>query len=209
MFAKLFGKNKKVERPSLCHPKDLRVGDLFELGLCPISELSGKTFTVIEANTLDYGDGLQTAFLISADRQKYGLSVISNNQSESLSFSKLIGHGEIGQLFGLDSFGTLFEDDMNGSLATQTISAELGDWAIKGDYFRTVNALKGYFEKGDHRLNLNNKQAVEFDYYQLVGVKSIFSIEVEVYDGDETEVYICRNLPMHTIDKLWPQKANG
>ncbi len=209
MFSKLFGKDKKAARPSLNHPKDLRAGDLFELGLCPISEISGKTFTILEANTLDYGDGLEIAFVISADRQKYGLSVISDDEGERLSFSKLIGHSEIDQLFGLDSFASLFDDDMGGGLAIQTISAALSDWAIEGDYFRTVDALKGYFEKGDHRLNLNSKRAAEFDYYQLVGANSDYSIEVEVYDGDETEVYICRNLPMHTIDKLWPQDASG
>lgn len=205
MFSKLFGK-KKAERPILSHPKDLRVGDLLEIGLCPISELNGQTFTIIEANTLDYGDGLQIAFLMRSHGQNYGLYVNSNDEGESLNFSKLIKRADVEKIFTVEVFGQAFEEGCAGSYPVVGRPSQLEDWLDAECYYKTVDALKGYFEKGDHRLEKNSGNVEEFDFYEMQGSNPAFGIEIEAYGGDETEVYVTRNLPMHSIDKLWPQE---
>ena len=207
MFSKIFGKKKKAERPSLTHAKDLRVGDLFEMGLCPIAELSGKNFTVLEANTLDYGEGVETAFIITSDRQKYGLSIAENDQGEKLSFSKLIQREQVAAVFGLEAFGAIFEEGTAGDYRVQEHPTDLANWLDEKCYYKTIDALKGYFEKGDHRFGQNKSRAEEFDYYELEGSNNDFGLEIEVYEGDETEVYLSRSLPLHTIDRFWPQDA--
>ncbi len=54
---------------------------------------------------------------------------------------------------------------------------------------------------------MNRNRADEFDYYELEGSNENFSVEIEVYEGEETEIYVCRSLPLHTIDKLWPKDS--
>lgn len=206
MFSKIFSRKKGGgnDRPPLEHPKDLRVGDLFEMGLSPISELNNKTFKVIEANTLDYGEGLETAFIITAEGQKYGLYLSSDDEGESLQFSKLIKRSDVAKIFGLEVFGDIFEEGTSWNSPVNDVPSALEDWIDMQGYYKSTDALKAYFEKGDHRFDLNKSRAEEFDYYDLKGSGGAFSIEVEVYDGDETEVFACRNLPLHSIDKLWP-----
>lgn len=207
VFSKLFGGKKEADnvRPPLEHAKDLRVGDMFEMGISAITELNNKTFEVIEANTLDYGEGLETSLVVKADGQKYGLYLVEDDEGESLQFSKLLRRTEVGQIFDLEIFGQVFDEGTNWTGGTQTVPSSFTDWIDPEGYVKTVDALKGYFQEGDHRLGKLDSRAEEYDYYELEGRDHHFSVEIEVYDADETEVYACRRLPTYSIDKLWPK----
>lgn len=207
VFSKLFGSKKEANtiRPPLEHARELRTGDMFEMGISAISELNSKTFEVIEANTLDYGEGLETSLVVKADSQKYGLYIVEDDEGESLQFSKLLRRKDVGLIFDIEIFGQVFDEGTGWTGDTQAISDALTDWIDPKGYVKTVDALKGYFQEGDHRLGKLDSRAEEYDYYELEGRDHNFSIEIEVYDAEETEVYACRLLPTYSIDKLWPK----
>lgn len=207
MLRKLFGKKKGAEdtRPPLEHPKDLRLGDLLEMGLCPVPDLSGKTFEVTEVNTVDYGDGLEATFTLVADGQKFGLSVESDDEGEQLVFTKLLRRDHVLTVFDGEQFGQVFDEGTNWSSKVMACPPGYAGWLDENSYKETIDAIQGYFQKGDHRDGPLSSREEQFDFYELEGSDHRFTIEIEVYDGDETEVYACRALPFHNIERLWPK----
>ena len=201
MFSKLFGK-KKAERPALEHVRDLRVGDMIEFGLSDIDDISGQTFKVSQVNSVDYGDGIQPSMTLTSGRLSLGFEVVDENGEEYLQFSKLVKSKDVLKIFDGDQFGHVFNEGANSTCTVISKPEHLVDWIGNGDYRESADAIQSSYYKGDCRFDQH--QNVEyFDYYELEGDDG-YSVDIEVYDGGETEVYLTRQLPMHIIEELWP-----
>lgn len=201
-FQKTFG--KKEERPALTHPADLRKGDLITFAVTPLDVLSMAQATVEAVQTLDYGEGEERSFLLRVNNLAIGLSIPEDEEGmASLQISRKLKREEVLTLFDGDAFGAVFEEGAAPALVVQACPDGLTQWIDPESYRETVDCLTAIFYEADRKMG-ETGYPTNFDYYELVGKDSDFRIEIEVYDGGDTEVYACRRIPLHSIDSLWP-----
>ena len=193
------------------HPRDLQIGDIVKFRYLPQKELSNEQFEITQINTYDYKDRNFTEFVLWGDsRNSLFMAVDETGDETFLSISKKITRDVVEQLFDLDEFSLLFDDESNNEIHPISEPAAMLGWMGK-QYIQEVYAERGYFHKGDYR-NKQIPQAADegddFDYYMAIDNTRKYVVEAEVYDGGETDVIISVRLPIDSIEEMWP-KANG
>ncbi len=208
MFGKWFGKKAAPER-QIQSPLELQVGDMIQLNdsFALPAELRGKMLQVTEVNTQEFERQHGPEFILKGDLQ--GLVYLSLDQDDELElcFSRRISRDQVDALFGLDAFGTLFEEPGEAQLDAKAV-AELDGW--HGDhYVQDSYAVMGYFHRQDYRGSqppaYEGRDAGEpFEYYGLGSPDERYRVEVEVYEGGETDVSLTLVRPLSDIRGYFP-----
>lgn len=209
LFKKWFG--KETEQPRvLNHPKDLMPGDLLQFSdsFSLPKQLRGQTFQVAEVNTYQFQREYETEFTLKGDDRELFYMTVSGGVSPVVSISRRIHRGIVEQLFDLDQFAGIFEEHEQTTLPLQQPVDEYSGW-LSDIYHQEIFAETGYYVKGDHRTNgvsydANNEDE-SFDYYSLISPDEKAAIELEVYDGGETEVCLTIWLAIEDVKDMWPQ----
>ncbi len=202
------GGKKDAEVTPLEHPSGLKKGDVIEFGITPLSALTRMSAVVTAVDTVDYGEGPEEALTIDAAGQAIGLYIENDEGTEVIVASIKLKREQVLSIFDGDAFGAVFEEGSGTTLSVKQIPQELAEWIDPGAYTEIADSLPSTFQSGDHRRNENTGRTLTFDYYELEGANSDFAIEIEVYDGGETEVYASRSMPLHVIDALWPSAGS-
>ena len=109
------------------------------------------------------------------------------------------------KIFNLDEFSKIFESK-GTTLLAKDIS--IVDGFIAEEYTQTVIAERGYYYEGkDFRGSQPSSLEGEgepFDYFCLVSKRGTHAVEIEVYEGGETEVYLTLYRDASDIKELWP-----
>ncbi len=200
MFGWLFGRKKQGERPALTRPDDLQKGDMVEFDFSDMSDISGKSFLVESVNQCNYGGGNEPSLVIFHQRTYLGLSVIRDGDVPMLCLSKRIQRSDVEKCFDMTAFGQIFDEGYTKDINIRDNGNFIG-WIKDGYYHENTDCIAAKFidERG---------RTEPFDFYELRSVNdSLYSVEIEVYDG-ETEIYLCRLLPMHVIRGLWPKDTH-
>ncbi|PCK10055.1 MAG: hypothetical protein COA42_00185 [Alteromonadaceae bacterium] len=208
MLGKFFNKKKERAR-RLEHPRDLRVGDILELkprSILP-EELQGASLTVKSVCAYEYSDGLVTEFaLIAESAKQYSMSFESGDDGDELCFSHKLSHQQVLQCFDEDSFGGLWSDE-HVSFDSRQPEGALGDWIAKG-YRQTVKEATAYFYDKDKRgsavSEYLDKDAQELRYHECEGEPDQFSLNVEIWEDGETDVFALVSVPLNVIEEMWP-----
>jgi len=200
--------NKAISVRTLDHPKDLGLGDIVKFGFLPQEDLSNKRLEVIEVNTYDFRGETSTSFTLKSETGAVvWLTVTNEDGEEYLSISKKVNRAEVTQTFLDEDFGQVFNEGVGLKLARQEETRDLTNWTAD-TYIKTEDCSKGYFHKGDYRertLPKYEDESESFDFYLLENTTEEFFIEIEIYEGGDTEVYMGVYLDLSSIDELWPK----
>ncbi|NKF49552.1 hypothetical protein G3R49_03015 [Shewanella sp. WXL01] len=209
----LFGKKQAPER-TLSNPNELLKGDMVTLddSFALPSQLRGQQLKVEAIHTYEYQRSQQCEFLLRGAEGSAIFMAYVQDDDPYLSFSIKITRADVEQLFDLDEFAQLFEEPGNATLHTNELSAELDDlfgrWLAQS-YHQQEFAQFGYFHREDYR-NLkppqdeNGKRGDAFESYNLVNGDDTHAIDVEVYEGGETEVMLTLYRPLSDVRDYWP-----
>lgn len=206
LIRKIFPANRPASR-ALTRPNDLHIGDILTFGLLPQPSLSGKNFQVTGIDTYDFKQGSFPVFTLEGDSgQAVYLSERNNEGERYLSIRRKINRATVDTVFGLENFSLIMDDSGIDTLDTQTQPATYEGW-LASDYHKVIDCRSGYRHTGDYRTKAIPQYEDEsngLDYYQLLDKSEHSGIEIEVFDNDETDVYLVIHHPLSAIDALWP-----
>ena len=210
-FKSLFSKAEAPTR-ELTQPDDLVIGDMITLddsfALPP--QLKGKQLKVEAVNTYEFERSRTTEWqLKGVDNQAIFLT-LDKDDEVYLAFSLKIARDKVEQLFDMDSFSDIFDEPGEAQLTVlddQPFKA-LSQWLGK-QYRQTTFAEFGYYHPKDLRKSQPSEYQGEnhgepFESYQLIDDTENYAVEVEVYEGGETEVSLILYRPVTDIREYWP-----
>ena len=213
MFGKWFTKEEEKVR-SLEHPRDLQVGDMLQMldSFALPAALKGQTLTVVAVNSYQYEHGDDYEFVLKGSHKSALFLTVEEEDGEtSVNFSIKIQRGDVDALFDLDQFAHIFEE---GDLATITRQSDIDTFErwVTDTYTQTEDPYTGYFYETDYR-GQRISQYNEDDngemltYYSLEDPSATFGIDIEVWEGGETDVALSIYRPLSDITDLFPGKT--
>lgn len=206
-----FKKEKPKPARTLDHPRDLRQGDLLTLkerSVVP-AELQGATLTVEKVQAYQYSDGLVPEFVLRLPTgQTYTAMCAEEEDGEYIVFAKELSRADVEALFDTDEFGALFGDEFPEIQVNQgAVKEALRPW-VGERYVQSVKEASGYFYSEDRRSvgasNYADDGAEELRFHECEGVPDQFSLNVEIWEDGETDVFAQISLPLNVIAEMWP-----
>ena len=210
-FSRWTDKEEMEEPPSpprvLTHPRALCAGDILKFRFMSVEGLSGQRFEVREVNGYLFNNKMAPIFVLeSGSGQRVQLFVDEEGQEARLSISQSIKRRVVENLFDMQQFSRLFEANKEQPIALKRVAEEpasLAGW-IAPIYYQTLDGVKGRYVPGDPRGRRGVGGGYGLDYYLLMSADERCALEVEVYDGGQTEVAVSVRLPVRYIEELWP-----
>jgi hypothetical protein len=207
------GRKKDTTAPrSLDHPRDLQSGDIVKLGFAAQEGIGNRSFTVETIATCDLGgEGRKkTVFTIESAGERFRAAVVRDGVDEWLEIARQVLPDDVQQVFDVEDFINLLDPDtgVNHVLERTSELAFLAGWTAP--VYRQEAGHNAYYYSGDYRdceLPHDADEGEAFSYYLLVSDDRKFALEVQVYDGGRTEVYLIVYLPVSKIEELWPVKG--
>ncbi len=208
MLGKFF-KKKKAPARRLEHPKDLKAGDIITLkprSVLPTS-IEGATLTVKAVTTYEYSDGLLPEFTLESQEGKiYSMSYESEDEGDTLCFSRKLKHDEITALFDEEQLGELWGEDL-GDLEVNDAEAELQSW-LPDSYRQTIKDATAYFYNEDRRDKESSQyvddNSQELRYHECEGSPDQFSLNIEIWEDGDTDIFVQVTVPVDVIEEMWP-----
>jgi len=205
LFKSFFSKKDMESNDGLNHVTDLKQGDMVEMDndFSLPELLRGVTFQVAQKTLYEYEDDKETEWVLKSDtNQIVFLSYSQDDGEESVSFSLKLLPEDVGKIFDLEEFSAVFDDEYSARLDQVTPVEPFESW-LGSQYLRTEFAEAGYY----HKNGSFNGQGEAFDYFQLKSQCGKFGINIEVWDGGETDVSISINKPLSVIKNYWGKTA--
>jgi hypothetical protein len=210
----LWSRTKKdAEVRHLDHPRDLQSGDLLQMsdsfGLP--EELRNQTFKVVGITTYQFEHSYNTTFALqSASDDTVDLTIEEDAGRSTAAFSFSVSRDIVEQLFDLETFGTIFDDEQPTTL--DLVNAAGRDALVADAYHQEAAGERGFFYNEDYRASgppEHEGVGEPFDYYCLVNDQETHAVEIEVYEGGETEVSLTVYRDVTDINDLWPAEAEA
>lgn len=209
----LFGK-KEAPKRQLDHPTQLLEGDMISLddSFALPSQLRGQQLRVEAVHTYEYEGSQSSEFLLRGHSgEAIFLSYVQDDDSY-LSFSIKINSDQVEQVFDLDQFALIFEEEGQPKLKTLALSDELTtqfqQW-LSDEYRQVESGCFGYFHRQDYRgqtppQDKGKNSGEAFESYCLENGQQSHAVDIEVYEGGETEVMLTLYRPVTDIRQYWP-----
>ena len=211
MFNKWFGRKDDKPARQLTHPQQLQVGDIIQLddSFALPAQLRGQQLEVTQVNTYEYEHHRQPEWVLRGTGKELLFLALEKDDEEQLVFSIKIKRDQVDRLFDLDNFAELFDEPGNCVLTRTGELDELSGW-YADTYRQDEFARFGYFHQRDFRAKAPSRydgedQGDPFELYGLTSDDERHAIEVEVYEGGETDVTLCLYRPLSDIRSYWPK----
>ncbi len=196
------------EARELNHPSHLQVGDMVHLsdsfGLP--RRLRDQPFKVIGLVTYQFEHQFSTSFALEGRNQDHiDLTIEKDGGREIAAFSLSVDRTQVEELFDLDAFALIFDGEDPAELSPQG-TLDMEGW-LADSYNQQSQGERGYYYEKDYRSSRPPEHEGEgepFDYFLLVSPDGERGIEIEVYEGGETEVSLTLYRPLDDIKELWP-----
>ncbi|VFM96362.1 MAG: hypothetical protein BECKG1743D_GA0114223_100494 [Candidatus Kentron sp. G] len=197
---------------TLEHPKDLQLGDIIKFGFTGQQHLSNQSLRVEDINTCDLGgeQHKKTVFTLQGTgAEEIRLAVVDNGQGERIELGCPVFPEDVVRIFDQDAFIDLLDPEtgVHHILERDSEPEPLTGWTAS--VYRQEAGHNAYYHSGDYRSRQlpDFEQDNAFSYYFLVSDDRQFGLEVQVYDGGRTNVYLLVYLPISRIEELWPGGA--
>ena len=212
IFRGIFGGRRRGKDSTvrvLEHPRDLGVGDILKFGFASQQGISNQSFTVRDINTCDLGGEAHKKVLFSIEgaELRCRLAVVEDGAGERLEVGRTLMPDDVAQVFERDAFIDLLDSDtgVHHALERAGEPAFLAGWTACE--YRQEAGHNAYVYAGNYRarpMPLDADEGDAFSYYFLMADDRQFALEVQVYDGGRTEVYLLCYLRISKIEELWP-----
>lgn len=211
-LSSLFGK-KEAPKRQLDHPSKLNKGDMISLddsfALPP--QLRGQQLRVEAVNTYEYQRKQQTEWVLKGHGNDTIFLSLDEDDETYLGLSIKLNRGLVEALFDLDQFSEIFEESGKAQLTTNTLTADLQEYEqwLSPHYHQVSAADFGYFHRQDYRgqrppQDADGATGDAFEAYQLLDDDEDKAIDVEVYEGGDTDVMLTIYRPLSDIRDYWP-----
>jgi len=205
-FFKSFLNKDKPAITELNHPSALVVGDIIVLddsfGLPEV--LRGKRFEVSQISLAEYQGGDEKEWMLrSEDGDTLFMSCEREDGEDTLQLGIKISRDQVETLFDLEQFSTVFDDEDGAVLTTVTPVEPWTQWLAKR-YTRTEFCEPGFF----HKSTSKSSEGESFEFYALISDCERYGINIEVWDGGETDVSLALYRPITEIREYWPSSSN-
>lgn len=206
----LWSRTKKdPESRQLDHPRDLLEGDLVNItdSYALPAQLRGGSFKVVAVATYQFEYEFETNFSLEGqDDCRLDLLIEKEDGRERAALSLSISRDVVEQLFDVDQFAEIFDEELQTVLELQQEPEELAGWTAP-TYRQQSCAERGYYYQQDYRGSTPPDEEGEgepFEYYSMVSDDGNYAVEIEVWDGGETDVVLTIYRPLSDIKELWP-----
>jgi len=204
LFKSFFRSDELKSEEGLNHVSALKVGDLIEVDndFSLPSILRGNTFQVALRALYEYEGEEEIEWALKGDDgTTVFLSYDSDDGDETVSFARKLTPVEVEGLFNLDEFATIFDDEHSAVLTDVVATEKFSGW-LGTKYLRTEYAEPGYYHKSGELCG----EGEPFDYFSLVSDCGNFNLNIEVWEGGETDVSISISRPLSIIKNYWGHK---
>jgi len=196
------------------HPKNLQVGDIAKFGFAAQAAISNQSFVIEDVHSYDLGgeQKRKTVFTTeNSDGCLLRLAVVKERQQERLEIAIPLLPDDVQQIFEMDAFIDLLDPDSGTHHVLERIAEVEGFDGWVAPVYRQEQGHNAYFYEKDYRglsLPEDADEGTAFSYYLLVSDDRNYALEVQVFDGGQTEVYLLAYLEVEKIEELWPAKAS-
>ncbi|WOH39375.1 hypothetical protein RI844_09150 [Thalassotalea fonticola] len=208
-FKKLFNKDS-IEPRQLNQPKDLMIKDIiiFSDSFALPENLRNKQFQVANINTHEFEHKQITEWQLDGSAEQQIYLSLEQGQQQYLKLTMKVSDSCVEGLFNLDEFSEVFEAPGNALLNRLCETSQTAGWTSE-QYQQTAFAQMGYFHRKDHRLNKPSEFEGEdsgeaFEFYSLRGVDDQYSVDIQIWQDGDTDVFVNLYRPTSDIKEYYP-----
>jgi len=182
--------------------EQLVTDDIVEFGYCDLAPISDRRFQVIRRDERDFGDSVEVSWLIRTQTTLLQLQPGLNQNAGDLIVKSALERPQVEAVFDMRAFVTVFHEGFTPHIPLARgaggLAGEFADWLDVEGYTQNVDARPGRARVAP------GGSWVDYDLYMLQGRSCPGrTVEIEVY-RNETDVFLCRALPDHVIERIWP-----
>ena len=207
-FGKVFGKESSGPR-SLTSATDLEPGDFVKFGFNALADLSNQSLSVDSVSTQDLGgeDKKKVLFELQGSSVRLRLAQVRGGQGDKLEIGRQIYPEDVEQCFKIKAFIDLLDTDtgVNHVLKRKGKPDSLSGWL--GKTYRQEAGHNAYLYDADYRHKPMPDDAStgrDHSYYYLVTDDRDYALEVQVFDGGQTDVWLLVYLDLDVLEEMWP-----
>ncbi|ASM48340.1 hypothetical protein PESP_a0046 [Pseudoalteromonas espejiana DSM 9414] len=208
-----FFKSKKEPERQLNHASELKKGDMFTVidSFAYPSWLKGQSLRVIDIQTYQYQHSSDTEFVLETNSgQVVFLQIEQDDGEQFANFSIKIQRDEVEQIFGLDDFARIFDEESLTNIQVQNTPERFTQFLAKS-YQQTESPYVCYFHNKDFRgQSLPRYEQEGGEPCEMICLASPdegHGLNIEIWDGGETEVSLTLTRPITDIVDLFPGDA--
>jgi hypothetical protein len=208
-----FFKSKKAPERQLTDPSQLLVGDMLTVidSFAYPSWLKGQTLRVTDVQTYQYQRSAEYELVLESESgQVVFLQIESGDGEQWAHFAIKIQRDDVDEIFTLDEFARIFDEDELTAINVQN-SPERFSHFLASSYKQTEAPYVCYFHNKDYR----NKPLPRYEDEggepcEMICLSSddeSHSLNIEIWEGGETEVSLTLTRPISDIVDLFPGDA--
>ena len=208
-----FFKSKKEPERQLNHPSELKKGDMFSVidSFAYPAWLKGETLRVTDIQTYQYQHSSDTEFVLETNSgQVVFLQIEQDDGEQWANFSIKIQRNEVEEIFSLDEFARIFDEESLTHITVQNTPERFMQFLAKS-YQQSESPYVCYFHNKDYRNQTLPRYEQEggepCEMICLASDNEGFGLNIEIWDGGETEVSLTLMRPMSDIVDLFPGDA--
>lgn len=208
-----FFKSKKKPERQLNDAKDLKKGDMFTVidSFAYPQWLKGQTLRVIDIQTYQYQHSSDTEFVLETNNgQAVFLQIEQDDGEQWANFSIKIQRDEVDEIFTLDEFARIFDEESLTHVTVQNTPERFMQFLAKS-YQQSESPFVCYFHNKDFRSQpLPRYEEEGGEPCEMICLESPdekHSLNIEIWDGGETEVSLTLTRPITDIIDLFPGDA--
>ncbi len=203
-------KSEKAQARILDHPRKLESGDIVKFGFCDLSGISNQEVIIKSILTYDVNPGsspITACFFQNGGREYYLFSMPETSANDSFGIALKVYPEDVESLFSIDEFAYILDEDSGNqhTLDRRNKPDDFSGWTSQ--HYAQEAGHEGYLHQGDFRhitLPDDKDSCTPFSYYSLVSQDRKHAIQIEVYDGGRTEVFLLAYPPLRYIEEMWP-----
>jgi hypothetical protein len=208
-----FFKSKKQPERQLNHVSELKKGDMFTVidSFAYPSWLKGETLRVIDIQTYQYQHSSDTEFVLESNSgQVVFLQIEQDDGEQWANFSIKIQRDDVAEIFGLDEFSRIFDEESLTTIKVQNTPERFMQF-LANSYQQSESPYVCYFHNKDFRgqsLPRYEQEGGEpCEVICLVSPDAGHGLNIEIWEGGDTEVSLTLTRPITDIVDLFPGDA--
>ncbi|KAF7774525.1 hypothetical protein CWB96_14425 [Pseudoalteromonas citrea] len=205
-----FFKSKKAPERQLNHPSELVVGDMLTLidSFAYPSWLKGQTLKVTDVQTYQYQHSAEYEFVLESESGKVVfLQVEREDGEEFANFSVKIQRDDVDTIFTLDEFARIFDEEHLSAIQAITKPEQYSHF-LATNYKQSEAPYVCYYHEKDYRKSTlpryQDESGEPCEIISLLSDDENHSINIEIWEGGETEVSLTLSRPVSDIVDLFP-----
>ena len=208
-----FFKSKKPVERQLTHASQLKTGDMLTLidSFAYPNWLKGQTLKVTDVQTYQYQHSAEYEFVLESESGNVVFLQIEREDGEEFAnFSIKIQRDDVAEIFTLDEFARIFDEEALTHITTAQ-TPEAFERFLASSYQQSEAPYVCYFHNKDYRqLSLpryQDESGEPCEVINLVSDDENHSINIEIWEGGETEISLTLSRTISDIVDLFPGHA--